>query len=50
MAITDAMIRQAKPTEKQYKLTESHGLFLLVKPIGSKSCVTGTASREGKDS
>jgi len=37
MAITDAMIRQAKPTEKEYKLTESHGLFLLVKPIGSKS-------------
>ncbi len=36
MAITDIAARTAKPREKEYKLTDSHGLYLLVKPTGSK--------------
>ncbi|MGV8927520.1 MAG: tyrosine-type recombinase/integrase [Ewingella sp.] len=36
MAITDVAARTAKPREKEYKLTDSHGLYLLVKPNGSK--------------
>lgn len=36
MAITDVAARTAKPREKEYKLTDSHGLYLLVKPTGSK--------------
>ena len=36
MAITDVAARTAKPREKEYKLTDSHGLCLLVKPTGSK--------------
>lgn len=36
MPLTDTAIRQAKPTEKAYKLTDGGGLFLLVQPTGSK--------------
>jgi len=36
MAFTDVTARTAKPREKEYKLTDSHGLYLLVKPTGSK--------------
>ena len=36
MALTDIMARNAKPKEKQYKLTDSAGLHLLVKPMGGK--------------
>ncbi len=36
MAITDVAARTAKPREKEFKLTDSHGLYLLVKPTGSK--------------
>lgn len=36
MAITDVAARTAKPREKEYKLTVSHGLYPLVKPTGSK--------------
>lgn len=36
MALTDTQIRQAKPTDKEYKLADSGGLYLLVKPNGSK--------------
>jgi len=32
----DAKIRAAKPQDKPYKLTDSHQLYLLVKPSGSK--------------
>jgi integrase len=34
--LTDVKIRQAKPAEKAYKLTDSGGLYLEVKPTGSK--------------
>ena len=36
MSLTDTAARNAKPTEKQYKLTDSDGLYLLVKPNGTK--------------
>ena len=36
MALTDRTIRAAKPTEKQYKLSDAGGLFLLVTPAGGK--------------
>ena len=34
--LNDAKIRAAKPRDKDYKLTDSHRLYLLVKPSGSK--------------
>ncbi len=36
MALTDTAIRKIKPTDKSYKLTDSAGLYLLIKPNGSK--------------
>ena len=37
MPFTDRTIRtKAKPAEKPFKLFDSHGLFLLVKPNGGK--------------
>ncbi len=36
MALTDTAIRNAKPKEKPYKVTDSQGLYLLVNPRGSK--------------
>jgi integrase len=36
MALSDAAIRAAKPTEKQFKLYDERGLFLIVKPSGGK--------------
>ncbi|HFF1964281.1 TPA: Arm DNA-binding domain-containing protein, partial [Escherichia coli] len=32
MALTDIKIRTAKPTDKQYKLTDGSGMHLLVHP------------------
>ena len=34
--LSDAKIRAAKPQDKPYKLTDSHRLYLLVNPGGSK--------------
>jgi integrase len=34
--LTDTQIRNAKPKEKPYKLTDSNGLYLEVRPNGSK--------------
>jgi len=34
--LTDPKIRQAKPSDKPYKLFDGGGLFLLVQPGGSK--------------
>jgi hypothetical protein len=34
--LTDAKVRAARAREKEYKLTDSHRLYLLVKPGGSK--------------
>lgn len=36
MSLTDVKIRQSKATEKVRKLTDGHGLYLEVKPNGSK--------------
>ncbi|WP_394753684.1 tyrosine-type recombinase/integrase, partial [Crenothrix sp.] len=36
MSITDTAIKNAKPTDKQYKLTDNNGMYLLVHPNGSK--------------
>jgi hypothetical protein len=36
MALTATAVKQAKSTEKQYKLFDGRGLFLLVHPNGSK--------------
>lgn len=36
MALTDTAIRNAKPREKEYKLSDSGGLYLLVTPAGWK--------------
>lgn len=36
MALTDIKVRTAKPTDKQYKLTDGNGIHLLVHLNGSK--------------
>jgi len=36
MPLTDAAVRNAKPTEKPRKLSDEKGLFLLIQPSGSK--------------
>ena len=36
MALTDTRVKTAKPKEKPYKLTDGGGMYLLVKPNGSK--------------
>ncbi|ACZ75290.1 integrase family protein [Dickeya parazeae Ech586] len=36
MALTDIKVRIAKPSDKQYKLTDGNGMHLLVHPNGSK--------------
>jgi integrase len=36
MPLTDTAIRNAKPLDKPYKLSDAQGLFLLIKPNGSK--------------
>ncbi|MBK9442901.1 MAG: integrase arm-type DNA-binding domain-containing protein [Comamonadaceae bacterium] len=36
MALTDTEVRNAKPTDKAYKLTDAQGLFLLVATTGNR--------------
>lgn len=36
MSLTDAKIRTHKPTDKPFKVSDSHGLYLLIKPGGSR--------------
>lgn len=36
MALTDTAVRNAKPAERDYKLADSGGLFVLVTPAGGK--------------
>ncbi|HFD2456686.1 TPA: tyrosine-type recombinase/integrase [Escherichia coli] len=36
MSLTDAKIRTFKPSDKPFKVSDSHGLYLLVKPGGSR--------------
>jgi hypothetical protein len=36
MALTDVAVRNAKPADKQQKLFDGGGLFLLITPAGGK--------------
>lgn len=36
MSLTDIKVRNAKPTDKQYKLADGEGMYLLVHPNGGK--------------
>nr|WP_243701500.1 Arm DNA-binding domain-containing protein [Sodalis ligni] len=36
MPLSGRAAHNAKPLEKPYKLSDAHGLYLLVKPAGSK--------------
>ena len=36
MALTDAKLRNAKPGNKPFKLTDAGGLYLDVRPTGAK--------------
>ncbi|ENG5960962.1 DUF4102 domain-containing protein, partial [Salmonella enterica] len=36
MALTDTAIRKPRPTDTPFKLGDSAGLYLLIKPNGSK--------------
>lgn len=36
MPLTDIKVKTAKPMDKAYKLTDGGGMYLLVKPNGSK--------------
>ncbi|EFE95389.1 tyrosine-type recombinase/integrase [Serratia odorifera] len=36
MSLTDVKIRTLKPSERPFKVSDSHGLYLLVKPGGSR--------------
>ncbi len=36
MSLSDARIRNLKPSAKPFKVSDSHGLYLLVKPGGSR--------------
>ncbi len=52
MSLNDTKIRSLKPSEKPFKVSDSHGLYLLVNPGGSrlwylKYCINGKESRLG---
>jgi hypothetical protein len=36
MALTDTQVRQARPKEKEYKLSDERGLLLVVRPNGAR--------------
>ncbi|MCB3525472.1 tyrosine-type recombinase/integrase [Klebsiella grimontii] len=36
MSLTDTKIRSLKPSDKPFKVSDSHGLYLLIKPNGSR--------------
>ena len=40
MPLSDALVRNAKPRERRYKLFDETGLFLIVTPQGGKSLFT----------
>lgn len=48
MALTDIKVRTAKPTDKQYKLTDGGGMHLLVHPMVLSTGVCSTVMRESK--
>ncbi len=36
MPLTDIAIKNAKPKDKQYKISDTDGMFLLIPPNGGK--------------
>ena len=36
MALTDIAVKNSKPKEKAYKLSDGHGLYLQISPSGGK--------------
>lgn len=38
MSLNDSKIRNLKPSSKPVKLSDSHGLYLLINPGGSRIC------------
>ena len=36
MPLTDTKVKNAKPLDKEYKLTDGFGMFLRITPKGSK--------------
>lgn len=36
MSLTDAKIRALKPSDKPFKISDSHDLYLLINPDGSR--------------
>ena len=36
MPLTDAVCRLARPRERSYKLTDAQGMFLIIRPNGSR--------------
>jgi hypothetical protein len=36
MPLTDVQVRQARPKDKEYKLSDERGLLLVVRPTGAK--------------
>lgn len=49
MALTDIKVRAAKPTDKQYKLTDGGGMHLLVHQMVLSTGVCSTVMRESKN-
>ncbi|TCW17570.1 uncharacterized protein DUF4102 [Raoultella sp. BIGb0138] len=52
MSLNDTKIRSLKPSDKSFKISDSHGLYLLVNPGGSrlwylKYRINGKESRPG---
>lgn len=48
LPLTEAKIRNAKPREKTYKLSDGGGLYLEVNPVGSKLWRLGYTQQNGK--
>ena len=48
MALNDLVIRQAKPKEKKYALSDGRGLILEVRPNGQKYWIV-RAWKDGKE-
>ena len=48
LPLTDAKIKNAKPREKVYKLSDGDGLYLEVTPVGSKLWRIGYPQANGK--
>lgn len=42
MSLTDAKIRTLKPSDKPFKVSDSHGLYLLVNPGGPATGISNT--------